>query len=211
MQSGNHSSLDDRPHSLCPGSSSALLLPNGSTPNFQEMRRTSNINSANANRADMYLRHSSHPCASHQTRQLYTPQYDCPPFPIGTRKPISRATKACNACRSSKVRCEAGANNPCSVSAEPSRCSRCRKADIPCIFSDIQSKRGLCPGYEFSSPSTCTNAVDLLHRTPRPVNRFLQRYAWQSIECPETRLVEGSDRVDFAVRPALHGPTVHLL
>lgn len=129
------------------------------------MRRTSSINPATANRADMYLRHSSHPCASRQTRQLYTRQYDCPPFPIGTRKPISRATKECYACCSSKLRCDAGANNPCSVSAKPSRCSRCREADIPCIFSGIQSKRGLCPGYEFSSqvhaqmPLTCSTGL----------------------------------------------------
>jgi hypothetical protein len=73
-------------------------------------------------------------------RQLVYPTFgaDC------SRGPIRRATKACNACRQRKVRCEAARNgNP---GEEPSKCSRCRVAGVECVFSDVLKRRGPCPG-----------------------------------------------------------------
>jgi hypothetical protein len=60
---------------------------------------------------------------------------------IGGRVPISRTTKACNACRSRKVRCDAGG-----ATGEPTTCSRCKEAGVECTYSGTQKKRGPCPG-----------------------------------------------------------------
>jgi len=62
---------------------------------------------------------------------------------IGSRAPISRTTKACNACRSRKVRCDAGGL----PNGEPGTCSRCKESGVSCVYSGPQKKRGPCPGY----------------------------------------------------------------
>ena len=62
---------------------------------------------------------------------------------MGSRAPISRTTKACNACRSRKVRCDAGGL----PNGEPGTCSRCKEAGMSCVYSGPQKKRGPCPGY----------------------------------------------------------------
>ena len=97
-------------------------------------------------RPEMVRRHSSNPYE-------YPPpgrhnQYALPPnseafAPMsGSRAPISRTTKACNACRSRKVRCDAGGL----PGGEPSTCNRCRESGVACVYSGTQKKRGPCPG-----------------------------------------------------------------
>ncbi|ODN99521.1 hypothetical protein L198_03365 [Cryptococcus wingfieldii CBS 7118] len=62
-----------------------------------------------------------------------------------SRAPISRTTKACNSCRSRKVRCDAGAaNGGVATGKEP--CMRCRESGLECVYSTVQKKRGPCPG-----------------------------------------------------------------
>ncbi|ORX41073.1 hypothetical protein BD324DRAFT_36571 [Kockovaella imperatae] len=61
---------------------------------------------------------------------------------MGSRAPISRTTKACNACRTRKVRCDAGGL----PGGQPGTCSRCRESGVDCVYSVIQKKRGPCPG-----------------------------------------------------------------
>ncbi|RXK40631.1 hypothetical protein M231_02086 [Tremella mesenterica] len=70
---------------------------------------------------------------------------------IGVRAPISRTTKACNACRNRKVRCDAGGVSS-ATGAEPATCSRCKESGVECIYSGPQKKRGPCPGT--ARPST---------------------------------------------------------
>ncbi|KAK1920563.1 hypothetical protein DB88DRAFT_330246 [Papiliotrema laurentii] len=98
-------------------------------------------------RPDVFRRHSTHPYE-------YTPPPSRPgPYSsaghledfspiVGSRAPISRTTKACNACRSRKVRCDAGGT----PNGEPSTCSRCRESGVECVYSGPQKKRGPCPG-----------------------------------------------------------------
>lgn len=59
-----------------------------------------------------------------------------------SRAPISRTTKACNACRNRKVRCDAGGPG----APEGQMCGRCRDAGLECVYSGVQKKRGPCPG-----------------------------------------------------------------
>ncbi|WVQ70720.1 hypothetical protein IAR50_000242 [Cryptococcus sp. DSM 104548] len=61
-----------------------------------------------------------------------------------SRAPISRTTKACNSCRSRKVRCDAGAANG-GVAGKES-CMRCKESGLECVYSTVQKKRGPCPG-----------------------------------------------------------------
>ncbi|KAK4683974.1 hypothetical protein P7C73_g6234, partial [Tremellales sp. Uapishka_1] len=100
-------------------------------------------------RPEMPRRHSSYPFES-QTQ--YTPI-------SGARAPISRTTKACNACRNRKVRCDAGGLG----NGETSTCSRCREAGVGCVYTGVQKKRGPCPGS--ARPST---AVSSTSRSRRP-------------------------------------------
>lgn len=82
-------------------------------------------------------RHSDHPSEPAPFR----PRPSDPYTPIsGSRAPISRTTKACNACRARKVRCDAGGGG------EPSACSRCKEGGISCVYAGAQKKRGPCPG-----------------------------------------------------------------
>jgi hypothetical protein len=62
-----------------------------------------------------------------------------------SRAPISRTTKACNACRSRKVRCDAG-GQAAVLSGEEMPCSRCRNGGVVCVYSGQQRKRGPTPG-----------------------------------------------------------------
>lgn len=93
-------------------------------------------------RPDMARRHSSNPYEINPvTNRIVYKEFDF--SPIGSRAPISRTTKACNACRARKVRCDAGGGP---AGAEPGTCSRCREAGVDCVYSGIQKKRGPCPG-----------------------------------------------------------------
>ena len=65
--------------------------------------------------------------------------------PGSSRAPISRTTKACNACRSRKVRCDAGGQAATLVGNEMP-CSRCKDAGLTCVYSAQQRKRGPTPG-----------------------------------------------------------------
>lgn len=98
-------------------------------------------------RPDLFRRHSSHPYEYHPASQPapFVGDNDLSPS-FGSRAPISRTTKACNACRNRKVRCDAGGSESMATS-EPSTCSRCREAGIECVYSGAQKKRGPCPGY----------------------------------------------------------------
>ena len=89
-----------------------------------------------APRPDLFRRHSAHPYDS--------PAYANAAEDFGgtSRAPISRTTKACNACRTRKVRCDAGGL----PNGEPADCSRCREAGVECVYSGPQKKRGPCPG-----------------------------------------------------------------
>lgn len=62
-----------------------------------------------------------------------------------SRAPISRATKACNACRSRKVRCDAGGPKS-STAGEELPCTRCKDSGIQCVYTGSQRKRGPAPG-----------------------------------------------------------------
>lgn len=62
-----------------------------------------------------------------------------------SRAPISRATKACNACRSRKVRCDAGGPKSSAV-GEELPCTRCKDSGIQCVYTGSQRKRGPAPG-----------------------------------------------------------------
>lgn len=68
--------------------------------------------------------------------------------PTGSsRAPISRTTKACNACRQRKVRCDAGATTgEMKPNGEPGTCSRCKETGIECVYTTEQRKRGPMPG-----------------------------------------------------------------
>ncbi|KAJ9103222.1 hypothetical protein QFC21_002645 [Naganishia friedmannii] len=62
-----------------------------------------------------------------------------------SRAPISRATKACNACRSRKVRCDAGGPKS-SAAGEELACTRCKDSNVACVYTGSQRKRGPAPG-----------------------------------------------------------------
>lgn len=100
-------------------------------------------------RPEMSRRHTFHPYEYHVNARpgsSYSAEADDSYIPsFGSRAPISRTTKACNACRSRKVRCDAG-GAAAMASGEPSTCSRCREAGISCVYSGMQKKRGPCPG-----------------------------------------------------------------
>lgn len=92
-------------------------------------------------RPDLYRRHSAHPYeVNPATNRIIYREFDF--SPVGSRAPISRTTKACNACRSRKVRCDAGGSS----SGDVGVCSRCREAGIECAYSGLQKKRGPLPG-----------------------------------------------------------------
>jgi hypothetical protein len=95
-------------------------------------------------RPDMFRRHSAH--HPYESPSAQSPRYDpssADDFTAsGSRAPISRTTKACNACRSRKVRCDAGGL----PNGEPADCGRCREAGVECVYSGPQKKRGPCPG-----------------------------------------------------------------
>ncbi len=103
-----------------------------------------------SHRPDILRRHSSHPYEyPHQPHQhSQNARSEGQPSSIayapisGSRAPISRTTKACNACRGRKVRCDAGNL----ASGETGTCSRCKEAGVECIYTGMQKKRGPCPG-----------------------------------------------------------------
>jgi hypothetical protein len=127
-----------------PMSSTPLSAPlPGTRPHyFGDERRSTN--GPVPPRPDLFRRHSSHPYEYNPASQPVAYRHvDYTPVGLGTsRAPISRTTKACNACRARKVRCDAGGN----AGGEPSRCSRCRESGVPCVYSGAQKKRGPCPG-----------------------------------------------------------------
>ncbi|WVQ95609.1 hypothetical protein IAU59_002707 [Kwoniella sp. CBS 9459] len=96
-------------------------------------------------RPGLLRRHSSHPyeyspSSSRPTTAYATgPIYEADYAAMGARAPISRTTKACNACRNRKVRCDAGGG-------EMGPCSRCRESGVQCVYTGVQKKRGPCPG-----------------------------------------------------------------
>ncbi|WWC92292.1 uncharacterized protein L201_007246 [Kwoniella dendrophila CBS 6074] len=107
-------------------------------------------------RPGLLRRHSSHPyeysSPSQQHQQRPTTAYATGPiyeadYPnsmamglgMGARAPISRTTKACNACRNRKVRCDAGGG-------DMGACSRCLESGTQCVYTGVQKKRGPCPG-----------------------------------------------------------------
>ena len=98
------------------------------------------------NRPDVFRRHSvmsyeadsSHPYPQVSPSKGYLLMEES----MGSRAPISRATKACNACRTRKVRCDAGGL----PGGQPGTCSRCRESGVDCVYSVVQKKRGPCPG-----------------------------------------------------------------
>jgi hypothetical protein len=113
-------------------------------------------------RPDMLRRHSSHPYELNPaTNRLIYREFDF--SPVGSRTPISRTTKACNACRSRKVRCDAGGHN-----GEAGICSRCREAGIECVYTGLQRKRGPCPGMSRSGPSVPRQRPAQRAGTPPP-------------------------------------------
>jgi hypothetical protein len=75
--------------------------------------------------------------------------------PGSSRAPISRTTKACNACRSRKVRCDAGGQAAALVGSEMP-CSRCKDAGLTCVYSAQQRKRGPTPGTRRGESATKT-------------------------------------------------------
>ena len=79
---------------------------------------------------------------STHTHRYVTDEYRPQTVMAASRAPISRTTKACNAYRSRKVRCDAGGL----PNGEPGTCSRCREAGVECVYSGPQKKRGPCPG-----------------------------------------------------------------
>ncbi|WWC65049.1 uncharacterized protein I303_107663 [Kwoniella dejecticola CBS 10117] len=100
-------------------------------------------------RPGLLRRHSSHPYEypSHTEQQQQRPTtayatgpiYEIDYAGMGARAPISRTTKACNACRNRKVRCDAGGG-------EMGPCSRCVESGTQCVYTGVQKKRGPCPG-----------------------------------------------------------------
>jgi hypothetical protein len=115
----------------------------------EQQRTTSTGDSLHPARPGVFRRHSGHPYdipSSSRPTSSYTPprmQMEELSVATGSRAPISRTTKACNACRSRKVRCDAGGV----TSGEPTTCGRCREGGIACVYSGPQKKRGPCPGY----------------------------------------------------------------
>lgn len=70
-----------------------------------------------------------------------------------SRAPISCTTKACNTCRSRKVRCDAGGQAGALVGSEMP-CSRCKVAGLTCVYSAQQRRRGPIPGTKRSESAT---------------------------------------------------------
>ncbi|WVO17375.1 hypothetical protein L204_105067 [Cryptococcus depauperatus] len=90
-------------------------------------------------------RHEIQPVPVQPTTAFATVSYDPgPPLATSSRPPISRTTKACNSCRARKVRCDAGTTQEKSTRGMP--CSRCRENKMECIYTNVQKKRGPCPG-----------------------------------------------------------------
>lgn len=88
-----------------------------------------------------------------------TPPASVPPSG-SSRAPISRTTKACNACRQRKVRCDAGATTgEMKPNGEPGTCSRCKETGIECVYTTEQRKRGPMPGSVRGSVSAAAAAA----------------------------------------------------
>ncbi|KAK6906612.1 hypothetical protein I204_00580 [Kwoniella mangroviensis CBS 8886] len=105
-------------------------------------------NFAGSDRPGLLRRHSSHPyeyTSSPSSTSRPTTAYATGPIHeadyagMGARAPISRTTKACNACRNRKVRCDAGGG-------DMGPCSRCVESGTTCVYTGAQKKRGPCPG-----------------------------------------------------------------
>ncbi|KAK8850488.1 hypothetical protein IAR55_004406 [Kwoniella newhampshirensis] len=108
--------------------------------------------------------HSSRPTTAYATGPIYEPEYAAA---MGGRAPISRTTKACNACRSRKVRCDAGGNNG---SGELGTCSRCRESGVQCVYTGVQKKRGPCPGTARPSISKTRRSSAQSQTTPGSIS-----------------------------------------
>lgn len=59
--------------------------------------------------------------------------------PLGRRTPLSRTTKACDACRAKKVRCDG-------ESEGKGRCGRCVETGAECGWNNVPKRRGPAPG-----------------------------------------------------------------
>jgi hypothetical protein len=114
-------------------------------------------------RPDMGRRHTYHPAVyEYPVYEMgvpvgYHPAFIGVPFDggMGTRAPISRTTKACDACRSRKVRCDAGG-----MPGSTGTCSRCRESGRLCVYTATQKKRGPTPGRPARSQSSSNVVVD---------------------------------------------------
>ncbi|OCF30749.1 hypothetical protein I316_07636 [Kwoniella heveanensis BCC8398] len=139
-----------RTQSHCQPPLSAPIASHSQTMYFDERpvyppNTPSSSHSDGTGRPGLLRRHSSHPyeyspSSSRPTTAYATgPIYEADYAAMGARAPISRTTKACNACRSRKVRCDAGGG-------EMGPCSRCRESGVQCVYTGVQKKRGPCPG-----------------------------------------------------------------
>ncbi|WVF68053.1 hypothetical protein IAT40_002816 [Kwoniella sp. CBS 6097] len=139
-----------RTQSHCPPPLSAPITSSSQTMYFDERAPYPPNTPASSpgdgtGRPGLLRRHSSHPYeyspSSSRPATAYAtgPIYEADYAAMGARAPISRTTKACNACRSRKVRCDAGGG-------EMGPCSRCRESGVQCVYTGIQKKRGPCPG-----------------------------------------------------------------
>lgn len=134
------------PHSPFHPTPLSAPLPDTALPSDFPHDHRHSVNGPLPPRPDLFRRHCSHPYEYHPASRSapYVSEMDLLPA-FGSRAPISRTTKACKACRSRKVRCDAGGSTAV-ASDEPSTCSRCREAGISCLYSGAQKKRGPCPG-----------------------------------------------------------------
>lgn len=99
-----------------------------------------------ASRTSITLQQAYHPAPAPIVPDMYSTMPSKAIQSTGSsRAPISRATKACNACRSRKVRCDAGGPKS-SAAGEELPCTRCKDSGIQCVYTGSQRKRGPAPG-----------------------------------------------------------------
>lgn len=142
----NSARLHPSPPVLHPRTPPSAPLPSSYQPPYFPHDHRNSISGPLSPGPDLFRGHSSHPYEYHPPCRPvpYGSNLDFLPA-FGSRAPISRTTKACNGCRSRKVRCDTGGPEA-TASGEPSICSRCREAGMDCVYSGAQKRRGPCPG-----------------------------------------------------------------
>ncbi|WVR08563.1 hypothetical protein IAU60_005618 [Kwoniella sp. DSM 27419] len=163
--------------------------------------------SSSVARPGLLRRHSSHPYESSASPRPTTayatgPIFDAEYAAMGARAPISRTTKACNACRSRKVRCDAGGG-------DMGPCSRCRESGVQCVYTGVQKKRGPCPGT--ARPSISKPRRPSTHSQHPPSHRN----SVASINSVQSYVVTPPDEQAYTSRtsygfPALPAPPPHV-